>query len=202
MFGAALAGFSRAAALDPSWPEPPQRERQLLDYLERLTTLTSNKGKVRGRRLRSMLSSLSLAALGPCVEARFCSPSGRAGSLEPRDLAGLAAGRNTGVAALGKVVFSLASSDHMAFTFGLVDSEETCWPVMVYNSAESWGVLIGDSVAIPEPQVKLHSLTHKDQTIEFRSIRVDSPLLLIVNGKRQGAACQTAASVTYRPQSD
>lgn len=45
----------------------------------------------------------------------------------------------------------------------MVDSEETCIVVMVYNTADSWGVLIGDSVVIPEPQVKRHSITHKDK---------------------------------------
>lgn len=48
-------------------------------------------------------------------------------------------------------------------TFGMVDSEETCIVVMVYNTADSWGVLIGDTVVIPEPQVKRHSITHKDK---------------------------------------
>lgn len=48
-------------------------------------------------------------------------------------------------------------------TFGMVDSEETCTVVMVYNTADSWGVLIGDTVVIPEPQVKRHSITHKDE---------------------------------------
>ncbi|MBN3299768.1 TTC5 protein, partial [Amia calva] len=43
MFGAALAGFCRAGALDPGWSEPAQREKQLLEYLERLTTLLGNK---------------------------------------------------------------------------------------------------------------------------------------------------------------
>ena len=45
----------------------------------------------------------------------------------------------------------------------MVDSEETCIVVMVYNTADSWGVLIGDTVVIPEPQVKRQSVTHKDQ---------------------------------------
>lgn len=45
----------------------------------------------------------------------------------------------------------------------MVDNEETCIVVMVYNTADSWGVLIGDSVVIPEPQVKRHSITHKDK---------------------------------------
>lgn len=39
----ALEGFARAAALDPAWPEPRQREQELLDFLEKLTCLLQNK---------------------------------------------------------------------------------------------------------------------------------------------------------------
>ncbi|XP_067301709.1 tetratricopeptide repeat protein 5 [Pseudorasbora parva] len=202
MYSSALDGYSRAAALDPGWEETQEREKQLLKYLDQITMLLENKGKVKARRLRNMLSSLSTSALGPCSSPQFRSPSGHVGSLEPRSLSALTHGHNSGVAALGKVVFSLASEGRMAFTFGMVDSDETCCLVMVYNTADSWGVLIGDTVVIPEPQVKRHSVTHKDKSYDFRSIRVDSPLLLIVNGKKQVTKSQSAAFVTYKPQSE
>ncbi|TRY69678.1 hypothetical protein DNTS_030266 [Danionella cerebrum] len=192
MYSSALDGYSRAAALDPAWEEAHEREKQLLSYLD--------QGKVKARRLRNMLASLSSPALGPCSSPQFRSPSGRVGSLEPCSLASLTHGNNTGVAAIGKVVFSLASENRMTFTFGMVGSDETCCLVMVYNTANSWGVLIGDTVVIPEPQVKRHSVTHKQKSYDFRSIRVDSPLLLIVNGKRQVMESQSAAFVTYKPQ--
>ncbi len=40
------------------------------------------------------------------------------------------------------------------------------------------------------------------QSFDFRSIRVDSPLLLLVNGKKQNIQSQIAASVSYKPQSE
>ncbi|XP_026859617.2 tetratricopeptide repeat protein 5 isoform X1 [Electrophorus electricus] len=202
MFSSALAGYSRAAALDPGWDEPLERERQLLDYLDHIMNLIENKGKVKARRLRNMLSSLSVSALGPCASPQFHSPTGRIGSLEPCCFNSLTHGCNIGVAALGKVVFSLATEGRMAFTFGMVDSEETCCVVMVYNIADGWGVLIGDTVVIPDPHIKRHSITHNDKSYDFRSIRVDSPLLLIVNGKRQAMQSQTAASVSYKPHTE
>ncbi len=79
-----------------------------------LTPLSVFQGKVKARRLRNMLSSLSTSALGPCSSPQFQSPSGRMGSLEPRSLSSLTHGHNGGVAALGKVVFSLASEGRMA----------------------------------------------------------------------------------------
>ncbi|XP_015247243.1 PREDICTED: tetratricopeptide repeat protein 5 isoform X1 [Cyprinodon variegatus] len=197
MFGCALEGYSRAAALDPNWEEPREKEKQLLEYLEKVSELIQNKGKVKTRRLRTMLSSLNTSALGPCSSPQFRSPSGRVGSLEPRSLSSLPHGHNAGVAAMGKVVFSLASQGRMAFTFGMVDSDETCIVVMVYNTADTWGVLIGDTVVIPEPNVKRHSITHKDKSYDFKSIRVDSPLLLIVNGKKQNVQSQIPVSVSY-----
>ncbi|XP_062850283.1 tetratricopeptide repeat protein 5 [Trichomycterus rosablanca] len=202
MFSSALAGYSRAAALDPGWEEPKEREKYLLNYLDQVIILMENKGKVKARRLRNMLSSLSVSALGPCASPQFRSSTGRNGSLEPRSFSELTHGLNTGVAAMGKVVFSLATEGRMAFTFGMVDSEETCCVVMVYNTADGWGVLIGDTVVIPEPQVKRHSITHNDKSYDFRSIRVDSPLLLIVNGKRQAMQSQTATSVSYKPHTE
>lgn len=45
-YGEALDGFSRAAVLDPAWPEPQQREQQLLEFLNRLTSLLESKVKV------------------------------------------------------------------------------------------------------------------------------------------------------------
>ncbi|CAL1590825.1 unnamed protein product [Knipowitschia caucasica] len=200
MFSSALEGYSRAALLDPNWDDPPEREKLLLEYLEKTTELIQNKGKVKARRLRTMLSNLNTSALGPCSSSEFRSPSGRVGSLEPRTLSALSHGNNVGVAALGKVVFSLASEGRMAFTFGMVDSEESCLVVMVYNTADTWGALIGDTIVIPEPHIKRHSITHKDKSFDFKSIRVDSPLLLIVNGKKQKIQSQIAVSVSSKPQ--
>lgn len=45
-YGEALEGFSQAAALDPAWPEPQQREQQLLEFLSRLTSLLESKVKL------------------------------------------------------------------------------------------------------------------------------------------------------------
>ncbi|XP_056299078.1 tetratricopeptide repeat protein 5 isoform X2 [Pseudoliparis swirei] len=105
MFGSALGGYSRATALDPGWAEPPDREKQLLVYLEKVTELIQNKGKVKARRLRTMLSNLSTSALGPCSSPQFRSQTGRVGSLEPRTLSALTHGHNAGTAALGKYIW-------------------------------------------------------------------------------------------------
>ncbi|KAE8633854.1 hypothetical protein XENTR_v10002119 [Xenopus tropicalis] len=150
----ALEGFSQAASLEPSWTEPVMREQQLLDYLGKLCGLLANKGKIRGKRLQNMLSSLS-----PSLLSHF----GGSGGLEFKPLSSMQPGRNPGCVVLGRVVFSLMPEERVPFTFGLVDAEGSCYAVMVYNMVESWGVLIADSVTIPEPHLKQHNIKHKGQ---------------------------------------
>ncbi|XP_047652641.1 tetratricopeptide repeat protein 5 isoform X2 [Phacochoerus africanus] len=201
-YGEALEGFFRAAALDPAWPEPRQREQQLLDFLNRLTSLLESKGKVKTKKLQSMLGSLRPAHLGPCGDGRYQSASGQKVTLERKPLSALQPGVNSGAVVLGKVVFSLTTEEKVPFTFGLVDSDGPCCAVMVYNMVQSWGVLIGDSVAIPEPNLRLHRIQHKGKDYSFSSVRVETPLLLVVNGKPQGSSSQAAATVASRPQCD
>ncbi|XP_075685115.1 tetratricopeptide repeat protein 5 isoform X4 [Rhinoderma darwinii] len=102
----AVDGFSRAAALEPSWTEPVMREEQLLDYLGRLCGLLSNKGKIRGKRLQNMLSSLSPGLLGHY---------GSSGGLQLKLLSALQPGRNPGCVVLGRVVFSLVPEERVPF---------------------------------------------------------------------------------------
>lgn len=43
-----------------------------------------------------------------------------------------------------------------------MDKDATCFSVTVYNLAQGQGVIIGDSVAIPEPFVQLVEVKHKN----------------------------------------
>ncbi|XP_058149824.1 tetratricopeptide repeat protein 5 isoform X2 [Dasypus novemcinctus] len=114
-YGEALEGFSRAAMLDPSWPEPLQREQQLLEFLDRLTSLLQSKGKVKTKKLQNMLGSLRPAHLGPCGDGRYQSASGQKVTLEQKPLSALQPGMNSGAVVLGKVVFSLTTEEKVPF---------------------------------------------------------------------------------------
>uniref|UniRef100_A0A2D4Q1Z5 Tetratricopeptide repeat protein 5 OB fold domain-containing protein n=2 Tax=Micrurus surinamensis TaxID=129470 RepID=A0A2D4Q1Z5_MICSU len=199
----ALEGFARAASLDPAWLEPQQREQQLIDFLERLTGFLENKGKVKGKKLQNMLGSLRSFHLGPYGDGHYQGPSGQKVELQRRPLSALQPGVNTGTVILGKVLFSLTTEEKVPFTFGLVDSiEGPCFAVTVYNMVQSWGVLIGDSVAIPEPHLRHHHIQHRNKSFTFSSLRVDTPLLLVVNGRVQRSQNQAAATIAYQAQSE
>ena len=58
--------------------------------------------------------------------------------------------------------------------------------VNLYNLAPGKGVIIGDSVAIAEPYFTRVSVASDGKSIEFGLIRVESPLVLVINGKKAG----------------
>lgn len=62
-----------------------------------------------------------------------------------------------------KIIFS---------TFCIVDKVGTCVAVTVFNLAEGKGVIIGDSVAIPEPFVTDVDFTYKENVSDLRFILI------------------------------
>lgn len=59
----------------------------------------------------------------------------------------------------------------------MVDKDQTCVAVTIYNLAQGKGVTIGDSVAIPEPILTRHSFKHSDHVSKqkvshFRLIKI------------------------------
>ncbi|XP_021916579.1 tetratricopeptide repeat protein 5-like isoform X2 [Zootermopsis nevadensis] len=146
----ALESFSRAQALDPTWEAPKQKEKQLVKYLDSVQELLSLKGKLKGKKLQQMVQSIEPRQLGPYGGGSYTTRNETV-QLEPIILKKLHSGINLEKVVLGKVVCSVHNDDAVPFTFCLVDKEETCMAVTVYNLAQGKGVIIGDSVAIPEP---------------------------------------------------
>lgn len=54
--------------------------------------------------------------------------------------------------------------------FALVDNEDQCLPVTVYNMAVGSGFAVGDCVAIPEPFCQETNFTENEQVNGFTSI--------------------------------
>lgn len=108
------------------------------------------KGK---KRLHQILTSINSKQLGPYFGGTYQSGASEKVKLTELKLSELKEGINLESVVLGKVVCSVRNEDSVPFTFCLVDKAGTCVCVTVYNLAEGKGVIIGDSVAIPEPFV-------------------------------------------------
>ncbi|BFZ12632.1 hypothetical protein BsWGS_15671 [Bradybaena similaris] len=182
----AIDGFSLASQLDPSWMEAKVKETELLNYLLDIQKMIELKGKMKPRKIESLLSSLSDRDLGPHAGGQYTSKAGSVVTLSQCRLAELQPKVNYGKVVLGKVVCSINSTDLVPFAFCLIDADKMCVAVTVYNLAQGAGMKIGDSVAIPEPVMKKVKVSHKGTEIGFTSIQVDSPRCLVVNGRKLG----------------
>lgn len=180
----AIDDFKRAKALDPGWTEPSDEKLKLLNILTKTLDLVEGKGKLKAKRLHSMVHSLGPSDLGPYGGSSYTSPSGQTVQLDHVLVSKLVPGYNPNKVIVGKVVGSVPMDDPVPYIFALVDSEDQCLPVTVYNMAVGSGFAVGDSVAIPEPFSQETNFTENDQAFKFSSIRVDNPVVLVVNKKK------------------
>ena len=68
---------------------------------------------------------------------------------------------------LGKVICSVHSEESVPFTFCMTDRRGHCVAVNLYNLAPGKGVIIGDSVAIAEPNFRRIKIMHKGQVTGY-----------------------------------
>ncbi|KAJ8979943.1 hypothetical protein NQ317_002022 [Molorchus minor] len=183
-FKLALDSFNDASLYDPTWEHPRIKEKQLVRYLNDIKAYVSTCGKMKAKRLQQMLQSIDSKQLGPYGGGSYTSTTGQTVKLEEQQLSDLVPGINEEKVVLGKVVCSVRNEDTVPFTFCLVDKTGKCVVVTIFNLADGKGVIIGDSVAIPEPYLTDVDFSYKENEYKFRLIRVETPVILVVNGKK------------------
>uniref|UniRef100_A0A1B6DEG0 Tetratricopeptide repeat protein 5 OB fold domain-containing protein n=1 Tax=Clastoptera arizonana TaxID=38151 RepID=A0A1B6DEG0_9HEMI len=183
-YKSALDAYSRSCQLDPTWEEPYTKQQQLISYLDNTVDLINNKGRLKAKKIQSLLKELNEKQLGPYEGGHYKSPGGQTVKLECRKLSQVKPGLNEEVVILGAVICSVRDDDSVPFTFCIMDSEKSVFAVTLYNLARGKGVIIGDIVAIPEPYVSFVNFSHGSKKYIFNSIRVGNPLVMVVNGKK------------------
>ncbi|KAK4886780.1 hypothetical protein RN001_003051 [Aquatica leii] len=196
-FEMALKSFNLSSSYEPGWDPPKIKANQLEKYLEQVTDFVGTCGKMKAKKLQQLTQSIDLKQLGPYGGGSYISPNGQATvKLDHSTFEELKHGINEEKVILGKVVCSVYNEDGVPFTFCLVSKLGTCVAVTVFNMAESRGVIIGDSVAIPEPYVTDVDFKYNDKEFKFRLIRVETPRMLVVNGKKLGKDTQACVQMS------
>ncbi|RUS84991.1 hypothetical protein EGW08_007236, partial [Elysia chlorotica] len=198
----ALDGFSMASQLDPSWAEAKAKETELLNYLKDVQKMVGSKGKMKQKKIDSLCSSISDRDLGPYSSLEYVDAAAKTVTLSRCKLAELQPKVNAGKLVVGKVVCSVNSTDGVPFPVCIVDEDQTAVAVMINKLAQDAGMKVGDSVAIPEPCLTRVKLSHKGTEISFSSIQVDSPRLLVVNGRKLGVSKEVQPILSTRAVSD
>lgn len=185
-FSLALHSFAQATALDPTWRDPAGQERVLVKYLEDIVGLIKHKGKLKAKKLTQLVESIDEKQLGPYKGGSYLHHNGTKVPLRLLPFSQLQPGLNSETVVLGRVICSVHTENTVPFTFCLVDKESRCLAVTLYNLSPGKGVIIGDSVAISEPYFTRVDMSYNDRQYNFDLIRVESPLVLVINGKKGG----------------
>jgi hypothetical protein len=221
----------KALTLDPHWTEVKENLRGILNYLSQLTELVAQKGKLKAKRYQSLIEQIKKADLGPYVDgyqavARTVPSQGSGEApvqpekiyLAETKLRDLSKGFNASKVLIGKVICGLPPKNTdtlnvVCFTCCISDANGDCAVLTIYNLASGHGVIIGDSIAIPEPWIecvdtRFNVNEHLKNTaireeieqisrgcgegcgnsnefeFKFNSVRVENPTVLVVNGKK------------------
>ncbi|CAG0915703.1 unnamed protein product [Notodromas monacha] len=150
--------------LDPEWTAPREMLKSLIAFLETVHDLVATKGKVKTKRQAQMIKQLSEERCwGPYGKGVYKSPRGATAALKRTKLTELKDGDNLEAVVAGVVVASVNSQDYVPFLFCMVDDAGTCLAVTVYNLARGKGVIIGDTVALPDPYVESVAVKYNDK---------------------------------------
>ncbi|CAG9856495.1 unnamed protein product [Phyllotreta striolata] len=201
-FKLALESFNEASVYNPTWEPPKIKEKQLVQYLNDIKEFASTCGKMKSKRLQQLLQSFEPKQLGPYGGGAYTSPIGQKVNLTQKKLKELNSGINDETVVLGKVVCSVRNEDRVPFTFCMVDKDATCVVVTIFNLADGKGVIIGDSVAIAEPYVTDVDFIYKEIEYKFRLIRVENPVILVVNGKKVSKELQAEVQMSIFKKND
>lgn len=193
-YNLALQSFENAMTLDPLWETPHNKRDELLKYLKDIQNSINNNGHVKPKRLYQLIRGLDIKHLGPYKGGSYTSGE-KSLKLDLIPLKELAFGLNTEKVVFGKVVCWIQDSDCVPFAFCLVDEQKTCIVVTVYNLAKGRGVTVGDSVGIPEPFVIHQKFSYMNNEFDYKSIRVEIPIVLVVNGRKLGREQQASANL-------
>ncbi|CAG9762561.1 unnamed protein product [Ceutorhynchus assimilis] len=201
-FKLALESFHEASLYDPTWETSRNKEQQLLRYLEEIQDLVEAKGKLKPKKLHQILQSIDSKQLGPYGGGSYTSTKGETAKLTEVSYDSLNAGLNEEKVILGKVVCSARNEDTVPFTFCSIDKLGTIIVTTVFNLADGKGVIIGDSVAIPEPYVTDVDFSYKNKNFKFRLIRVETPVIMVVNSKKLGVNLQAGVQMSISRKFD
>ncbi|XP_014231039.1 tetratricopeptide repeat protein 5-like [Trichogramma pretiosum] len=200
-YNLALESFQQAMLLDPLWDAPRIKQTELITYLKNVQTSVNSKGSIKPKKLSQMLQNLNIKHLGPYKDGSYTSGD-KSVKLDLVYLKNLVPDINTEKVVFGKVVCWIQDSECVPFTFCIVDEEKNCMAVTLYNLAKGKGVTVGDSVAIPEPFLIHQKFDYLENNFDFKSIRVETPVVLVVNGRKLGRDQQANVKMSSFKKSD
>ena len=92
-------------------------------------------------------------------------------------------GANTNVIINCKVIGCINCEIALAHTYCVMDTDKECIAIVIFNLSLNRGLKLGDNLLINDPFLTLFDIHYENNNYKFQSVRIDNPLLLMVNGK-------------------
>ncbi|KAH9542833.1 hypothetical protein CY35_13G028100 [Sphagnum magellanicum] len=180
----ALQRFEAASIRDPGL-HAQHEVSKLVNLLSRLEDLTVNKGRIKPKRLATILSCLP--------------PDISVGAHKQVRVGALQEGFNKGVALPGKVLQAIPHENSVPLFYLVADREANCFALSVYALRDGAG---GKTVTLLEPFFHNVCVSWQNKTYQYKAIRVDLPQQLLLNGQPtlvQDAVCSTLQAENIAP---
>ncbi|KAI3717502.1 hypothetical protein L1987_69158 [Smallanthus sonchifolius] len=161
----ALSGFEAAASIDPCL-NAAEEVQKMINLFDKLGSLL--KGQIKAKRLASLTSSLQEVQLNP--------------SYKRATIDNLLDGLNKAITVVGKVIFFIKHENVTPLYYLVCDSNQTCFALTVYGISND-AIKEGDQVTLLDPCFRNNDFSWNEKHYEFRSVRVDFPEQVHVNGK-------------------
>lgn len=193
----ALEYLTSAKLLDPSWLEPVERRKRLVDYLKNINEMITTKSTLKNRQLTKLLAELQrdVEQVSKCLNPT-CSI---------KNLSELTPGKNLNCAIVGKLIGRVGDDSLITHCFCLV-SEQATFAVYIANLNKKKEPLIFQAITILDPELIIEKVNFEEDGLQvkvsFPMIKVDTPLNILVNGKLLGRDCIGHTQVDFSLRSD
>ncbi|XP_046463732.1 tetratricopeptide repeat protein 5-like [Daphnia pulex] len=169
----ALENLERSQKFEPDWELSKSKYEFTLQFLLNVKEMVTLKGKLKPRKLNSLLKSISSKDFGlyrtNSTFKRAC-------------LQDLVVGANKGKYIVAKVIASVSYDGGSPLACCISDKQDFAAIATIYRLSQDYGLTIGDSLLIPDPQMHTIHISFKGEVIDFPCVRVDSPQTILVNG--------------------
>lgn len=193
----ALNALRRALEIEPHFTTARNRLESLEAFLDAFNESISKRGKLAPRKFKDMTTSISPKDWG--TYGSPISVDGKSVTCAKKMLQDLRVGDNTGSVVCVKVVGVVPNADEIPYTMVGADSGGSVIGITMFNCSKDFGVIIGDSLAIPDPLVvEVKNLIVRSKPVSFRTIRVDNPVRALKNGKPLRNSHHAFAAVSFQ----
>lgn len=179
----ALHYFNEAIKVDPTFLDAKENYEKLRTFLKAINDMVNNKGSLKVKRINALITNLN-KFIGNHFNGNA---NGLISNLKSSNLitiSELINGSNKEAILNVKVIASINTDRMTSSAFCVIDDQQTCAALTIYNMNPDKMPKLGDTLTVSEPMFKLVNFEFDNEHYRYKSIKVRNPLCLLINGRQ------------------